>query len=233
MLTYKKILIKFSGEAFGDKGGAIQVSRVNTVVAEIKALRDLGVKVGIVCGGGNISRWKDNADKNADRVTVDYKGMKGTLTNVIALEKALKKAKVKVSVSASFALAGKYPAFDYKKVKKNWDKGEVIIFAGGTGYPFFSTDMSAVLYSLILQADLFIKATKVDGVYSADPTKTKNAKKFATIPYQRILEKNLAIIDGPAVCLARDNNLKIKVIKWELGNVVKTVQGKSSGTIIS
>jgi len=232
MKLIKKVLLKFSGEAFGDKGGPILAERVKTVATEIKNLRAKGVRVAVVCGGGNISRWKDARGKNIDRVAVDYKGMKGTFKNVTALEKTLKTLGIKTSVFASFALAGEYPAFSYPVVKKAWDKGNVIIFAGGTGYPFFSTDMSAVLYSLILNVDLFIKATKVDGVYTSDPKKHPSAKKFEKISSREIVLKNLAVIDSPAICLAGDNNLPIKILQWESGAILKVIKGGKSGTII-
>ena len=162
MKKNKKILVKFSGEAFGKKGGRLEPVKVFSVANEIKALKGAGVKTAVVCGGGNVSRWKDI--RTGDRVAVDLKGMKGTLKNVEALAKALKELKVPVQVYASFSLKSKYPHFNHQRARKDWQRGKTLIFAGGTGHPFFTTDTAAILRALEIKAEVFIKATKVDGL---------------------------------------------------------------------
>jgi len=230
-MKYKKVLIKFSGESFGLKHKAVDLKRVQKIVDEIKKLRRAGVRAAIVCGGGNISRWKDV--KTGDRVEVDYRGIKGTLKNVRPLEKLLKKARIPTRVYTSFIIKSNYPNFEYKKVKKDWQSGKVLIFAGGTGHPFFTTDMAAILRSLEMDVDLFVKATKVDGVYTADPLKNPRAKKINKISYKKIIEKELKIIDSSAVCLAWENRLPVRIVKWEAGSIVKAAQGNNLGSLIS
>ena len=230
MKKYKKILVKFSGESFGEKGKRLEPGKVQSIVSEIKSLRSARVKVAVVCGGGNVSRWKDT--QKGDRVEVDLKGMKGTLKNVEALEKELKKAKVPVQVYASFSLKSNHPHFNYQRVKKDWQRGKVLIFAGGTGHPFFTTDTASILRALEIGAEVFIKATKVEGIYTADPMKNKRAKKIKELPYQKYLEKNLKVIDTTAVSLARENNLPIRIVKWQSGNILKLVKGGSIGSLI-
>ena len=229
-MKYKSVLIKFSGESFGEKGKSVEAKRVQRIVEEIKQLVKAKVRVAIVCGGGNTSRWKDV--KKGDRVEVDYQGIRGTLKNVYPLDKLFKKAKVPVQVYTSFIIRSKYPNFEYAAVKKDWQKGKVLIFAGGTGHPFFTTDMAAVLRALEVNVDLFIKATKVDGIYTADPVKNSKAKKIKNISYQKIITDQLRIIDSTATCLAWENLLPIRIVKWEEGSIVRTVEGKDVGSII-
>jgi len=229
-MKYNKVLIKFSGESFGAKGKTVSDQKVKQIVTEIQKLVKAKVKVAIVCGGGNISRWKDV--KKGDRVEVDLEGIKGTLKNVFPLERLLKKAKVPTKVYTSFAINSKYPIFKYSQVKKDWQAGKVLIFGGGTGHPFFTTDMAAVLRGLEINVDLLIKATKVDGVYDSDPVKNSQAKKINRISYQKIISDQLKIIDSTATCLAWDNKLPIRIIKWEEGNVIDVVRGKNLGSLI-
>lgn len=230
-MKFRQILIKFSGEAFSQKGRPIDKNKVNLIVQEIKRLVSLKVKVAVVCGGGNVSRWRDT--QKGDRVLVDLKGMKGTLVNVKALFKSLKSAKVPAQVYTSFSLKSEFPKFEYLKVKKDYQAGKVLIFAGGTGHPFFTTDTASILRALEIGAEVFIKATKVDGVYSGDPEKNSRAKKFKQLSYKKVIEDQLKVIDATAAALAWDNSLPIKVIKWESGNVVKTVQGQNLGSVIN
>ncbi|MBT3689747.1 UMP kinase [bacterium] len=229
-MKYKNVLIKFSGEAFGDKGKPVNKRQVKLIASEIKELVKAKVKVAIVCGGGNVSRWKDV--KKGDRVEVDLKGMKGGLKNVIPLEKALKEMKVKVQVFTSFSLNTKYPKFNYSKVTKALKENKVVIFVGGTGHPFFTHDTAACLRALETNAEVLIKATKVDGIYSADPTLNKRAKRIKSISYKSIIAKELKIIDSVAVALAQENKLPIRIIKWQEGNLIKLIKGKNLGSII-
>lgn len=229
-MKYQKVLIKFSGEAFGQKGKAAEPAKVLEIVEEIKQLLKLKVKVGVVCGGGNVSRWKDT--KKGDRVAVDFKGMQGTLKNVVALEKFLKKEKIPVQIYTSFSLVSKYPHFNQEQAAKDFSKNKVLIFAGGTGHPFFTTDTAAVLRALESGAQIYLKATKVNGIFNADPFKNARAKKIKRISYKNYISCSLKVVDPVAVCLAWENQLPIRVIKWQRGSVVKAALGKDIGSII-
>jgi len=230
-MKYKKILLKFSGEAFGPKGGNVDPAMVAKVALEIKKLTGKKARAAVVCGGGNIARGRE-ANKEKQLFT-HFKGMRGTLINATALLSALKKIKVKAKIYSSFSLKSKFPNFDQARAMKDWDNGTVLIFAGGTGHPYFTTDTAAVLRALQLKAEVFIKVTKVDGVYSCDPLKNKNCKKFRGISYKKIIESELGIIDKMAIALAWENNLPIEVIKWEQGNVLAAADGKRLGTLIN
>ncbi|HAH04200.1 TPA: UMP kinase [Candidatus Komeilibacteria bacterium] len=230
-MKYNRILVKFSGESFGEKGQAIDRAKVQKIIEEIKSLKKAGIKVAVICGGGNIFRGREA--KGGDRVLADQRGMRATLKNVDFLFKAMIKSKLPCRVYTSFSLTSIYAKFDYLKVKRDWRAGTVLIFAGGTGHPFFSSDTSGVLRSLELGVDVFVKATKVDGVFSADPLKNPRAKKFPRLSYQNFIEKNLKVIDSTAVCLARDHQLPIRVVKWEPGNIVDVVKGKNLGSLIA
>lgn len=230
-MKYKKILVKFSGESFGPKGKPVELKRVQKIVDEVKELRKTKVKVAIVSGGGNVVRGITVSKE--DRLQTDYKGMKATFKNIEALSGVLKKGKINYQIFTSYSIKNKkYPIFNYQKAKKTWQQNKVIIIGGGTGYPFLSTDTAAVLRSLELEADLLIKATKVDGVYSADPLKDKNAKRYPKLSYRRFVEEKLKVMDLMAVALAWSNSLPIRVIKWEPGNVVKVARGGKLGTLI-
>jgi len=230
-MKYKKILIKFSGEAFGNKGQGVDLKKVQQIVDEIKVLKKKGINVGIVCGGGNVIRGREV--KKSARLMTHYKGMQATLINVKPLEKLFKKEKISTSVFASFSLKSNYPVFNQLKVNKDWKAGKVIIFAGGTGHPFFTTDTGAVLRALQLEADLFIKATKVDGIYDSDPQKNKKAKKIEKINYRKYIESDLQILDSMAICMAWNNNLPIRVLKWEEGSIIKLLNNKNIGSLIN
>lgn len=231
-MKYHKILLKISGEAFGEQGQKIDYAKVGLIVKEIKDLQKKKVKVAIVCGGGNTIRGV-NVQKN-HRLRADYAGMMATFKNIEALTFILKKEKIPFKIFTSFSAKRKnYPVFSYKLARKCWERNKLVIIGGGTGYPFFSTDMAAALRSLELGAELLVKATKVDGVYSADPVKNPKAKKFQTISYKKYIEANLKVMDLMAIALAWSNSLPILVIKWAPGNVVKAAQGKDLGTLIN
>lgn len=229
-MKYHKILVKFSGESFGEKGKGIDLKRVEKIVEEIKQLIKAKVKVAIVCGGGNISRWKDV--KKGDRVEVDLKGIRGTLKNVYPLAKLLQQAKISCQVYTSFAIKSVYPNFKYQSVKKDWQRNKVLIFAGGTGQPFFTTDTAAVLRALQVGAEIYIKSTKVDGIFTADPVKNPQAKKINRLSHHDYIIKNLKVVDPTAVCLAWENKLPIRVVESQEGNIMRVVEGKNVGSII-
>lgn len=230
-MKYKKILIKFSGEAFGPKGKAVDIKMIEAIALEIKNLADSGIKVAVVTGGGNVARGRE-ADK-AHRLRAHLKGMSGTFQNVEPLYFALKKLKLKAQVYTSFSLNHhKYPRFDQNKAVKDWQAGKILLFAGGTGHPFFTTDSAAVLRALQLGAEIFIKATKVAGVYSCDPLAGKNCRFYKTVPYKKVVLSELNIIDKMAIALAWDNQLPIRVVKWQAGSILKIAAGQALGTLI-
>jgi len=229
-MKYQTVLIKFTGEAFSQKGAPIDFKRVKEIVEEIKLLKRAKVKAAVVCGGGNSLRGREVA-KAKQRAT-DYQGMRATLENAQALEKLLKQASVPVQLYTSHIIKSKYPVFNEKRVKQDLALAKVLIFAGGTGHPFFTTDTAAVLRSLEIGAQVFIKATKVAGIYSADPFQNRRARFFKNISYQNFINRRLKVIDPMAVCLAWENHLPIRVVKWEQGNIVKATQGKDIGSLI-
>lgn len=229
-MKYKKVLVKFTGEAFGQKGGGINKAMVANIAAEIAALVKNKIRVAVVVGGGNVARGREV--KKNQRMQAHMKGMQGTFTNVEPLYQALKALRLPAQIYTSFSLNSKYPQFAQAKVLQDWEKGKVLLFAGGTGHPFFTTDSAAVLRSLQLNAEIFIKATKVNGVYSCDPLTHKNCRFYKEVPFKKVVANELNIIDKMAIALAWDNELPIRVVKWEPGNILKVVQGKNLGTLI-
>lgn len=229
-MKYKKILVKFSGEAFGPKHEPVDMDCVAKIVDEIKQLKKLGAQVAVVTGGGNVARGREA--KLGSRLKAHLKGMRGTFQNVIPLEHMLKKAGIPVHVYSSFSINSKYPVFNQEKVLDDLRENKVLIFAGGTGHPFFTTDSASVLRALQIKAELFIKATKVDGVYSCDPMEKKNCRHYNKISYKKIIASELKVVDKMCVALAWENQLPIRVVKWEPGAIVKIVQGRNLGTII-
>jgi len=228
---FKKILFKISGEAFEEKNGRLSARKLGLIVSELRQLQSLGVKTALVCGAGNIIRGITASKKH--RQQADYRGMLATFKNIEALSQALRKAKVRHQIFTSFSVKSEfYPVFNCQQANRAWQKNNIIIIGGGTGYPFFSTDTAAVLRSLELSVELLVKATKVDGVYTADPVKEKKAKKYTTLSYTKFIEQNLKVMDLTAIALALPNRLPIRVIKWEPGNVIKVALGKNLGTII-
>jgi len=228
---FKKILFKISGEAFEEKNGRLSARKLGLIVSELRQLQSLGVKTALVCGAGNIIRGITASKKH--RQQADYRGMLATFKNIEALSQALRKAKVRHQIFTSFSVKSEfYPVFNCQQANRAWQKNNIIIIGGGTGYPFFSTDTAAVLRSLELSVELLVKATKVDGVYTADPVKEKKAKKYTTLSYTKFIEQNLKVMDLTAIALALPNRLPIRVIKWEPGNVIKVTLGKNLGTII-
>ena len=231
-MKYQSILLKISGEAFKAQGDTTSQKKIEMIASEIQALKKLGIKLALVCGGGNVVRGINVSKKK--RLGADNRGMKATFINIEALSKILKKEKIGHQIFTSFSIKQKkYPIFDSLKAQKAWQQNKVVLIGGGTGYPFFSTDTAAVLRSLELGVDVLVKATKVGGVYNADPVKNPQAKKYKKLTYRKYLEKNLRVMDLTAVALACSNQLPIRVIKWEEGNVIELVKGKSLGTTIN
>ena len=234
--AYKRILIKLSGEALmGAQNYGIDTNFAESVAREIKAVRDTGVEIAIVVGGGNIFRGVSKSAGNMDRSSADYIGMLATVMNAVVLQDALEKAGVFTRVMSAIDIPQLAEPFIRRRAIRHLEKGRVVIFAAGTGNPFFTTDSAASLRALEVKADIILKATKVDGIYSADPMKDSEATRFETITYQEVLEKQLKVMDASSISLCMDNNLPIMVFNMkESGNILKAVSGDVSiGTLVT
>ncbi|MFA6992086.1 MAG: UMP kinase [Candidatus Gracilibacteria bacterium] len=234
-LKYKRILLKMSGEVFKGKGDAgIDGGVLMEIAKEIKKLQDMGCEIGIVIGGGNIWRYRDNTKLKLSRVVSDMMGMMATVMNALALENALKQLGAKATSLTSFPAESAIKTYTVRRGLKYMNRGEVVVFAGGTGSPFFTTDSAAALRALELNCDALLKATKVDFVYDKDPMKFKNAKKFTSLKYKDVIEKNLGVMD--LTCASLLDGKGIPMIVFNLskkGNIEKVVKGEKVGTIIN
>ena len=230
--VYKRILLKISGEALaGDKKVGIDDDTVKSICAEIKNVADLGVEVAVVVGGGNF--WRGRSSANMDRVTADHMGMLATLMNALAISDALEQAGAVTRVMSAVDVRQMAEPYIRKRAVRHLEKKRIVIFACGTGNPFFSTDTGAALRATEIEADIFCKATMVDGVYDKDPHKYADAVKYKTISHDEVLAKNLKVMDATAAALCRDNNTKIMVFSMEdPGNIVRVVLGEDIGTIV-
>jgi uridylate kinase len=235
-MAYKRILLKLSGEALmGGQNYGIDTAVAESVAREIKAVHDVGVEVAIVVGGGNIFRGVSKSAGNMDRGAADYIGMLATVMNAVVLQDALEKLDVYTRVMSAIDIPQLAEPFIRRRAIRHLEKERVVIFAAGTGNPYFTTDSAAALRACELKADVILKATKVDGVYSADPMKDAAATRFEKISYQEVLEKQLKVMDASAISLCMDNNLPIMVFNMkETGNIIKAVNGDLSiGTLVT
>jgi len=232
--AYKRILLKLSGEALmGSKSSGVDPDVANYIASEIKSLADLKVQIGIVIGGGNIFRGIEASAKGMDRTTADYMGMLATVINSLALQGALEARGIATRVQSSIEMREIAEPFIQRRAMRHLGKGRIVIFAGGTGNPYFSTDTAACLRAMEIRADVIMKATKVDGVYDADPVKDKNATMFKKISYIDVLTKNLKVMDSTAITLCRDNSLPIVVFNMQKkGNIRGVICGKKIGTYV-
>lgn len=233
--AYKRVLLKASGEALmGSQGFGIDVSVADHIASDIKQARSLGVEVGVVIGGGNIFRGVAVASKGGDRVTGDHMGMLATVINSLALRTSLHKIGVDSVVLSAIAMPEICESFSQRQATAYMDEGKVVIFAGGTGNPFFTTDSAAALRAAEIEADALLKGTQVDGIYSADPKKDPNATRFDRLTHKEVLDRGLAVMDTAAVALARENNIPIIVYSiHENGGLAEILQGKGRCTIVS
>ncbi|MFQ0813287.1 UMP kinase [Brucella anthropi] len=233
--AYKRVLLKASGEALmGSQGFGIDVSVADRIANDIKQARALGVEVGVVIGGGNIFRGVAVASKGGDRVTGDHMGMLATVINSLALRTSLHKIGVDSVVLSAIAMPEICESFSQRQATAYMDEGKVVIFAGGTGNPFFTTDSAAALRAAEIEADALLKGTQVDGIYSADPKKDPNATRFDRLTHKEVLDRGLAVMDTAAVALARENNIPIIVYSiHENGGLAEILQGKGRCTIVS
>ena len=233
-VVYKRILLKLSGEALlGKQSSGVDPEVANYIAAEIKSLADLNVQIGIVVGGGNIFRGLEASSKGMDRTSADYMGMLATVINSLALQSALEMRGIATRVQSSIEMHQIAEPFIQRKAIRHLEKGRIVIFAGGTGNPYFTTDTAASLRAMEIKADVIMKATKVDGVYDSDPVKNKKAVMFKKIKYIDILTKNLKVMDATAISLCRDNSLPIIVFNLQKkGNIRGVICGKKIGTYV-
>jgi uridylate kinase len=232
--AYKRILLKISGEALlGKQSAGVDPEVANYIADEIKSLSAIGVQLGIVVGGGNIFRGIEASSKGMDRTTADYMGMLATVINSLALQSALEERGLPTRVQSSIEMREIAEPFIQRRALRHLEKGRIVIFAGGTGNPYFSTDTAAALRAVEIRADVIMKATKVDGVYNADPMKDKSAVMFNKIRYIDVLTKNLKVMDATAISLCRDNLLPIIVFNMQKkGNIRKAICGQKIGTYV-
>ena len=233
--VFKRILLKLSGEALAaDQGFGVDTTHIHSIAGEIADVHSLGVEIAIVVGGGNFFRGVANQAKDMDRVSADHMGMLATVINSLALQDALEKQGVFTRVQSAIEMNQVAEPFIRRRAIRHLEKGRVVIFAGGTGNPYFSTDTAASLRAMEIKADAILKATKVDGIYDADPLKVKDAKKFAEITYMDVLKLGLKVMDSTAISLCKDNNLPIIVFNLnERGNVRRVVLGEKIGSLVS
>ncbi len=234
-MKYKRILLKLSGEALAgnDKNG-INPEILETLSEEIKALIDMGVEVGIVIGGGNIHRGVAGATKGMDRTTSDHMGMLATIINSIALQDSLERKDVYTRVLTAIEMKKIAEPYIRRRAVRHLEKKRVVIFAGGTGNPYFTTDTAAALRASEIDADVILKATKVDGIYDKDPMEHKDAVKFDTLNYIDVLNKGLKVMDSTAITFCMDNKIDIKVFNvFEKGNIQRVVIGENIGTTVT
>ena len=229
---YKRILLKLSGEAMaGDKKTGINDDVVREITAKIKEVADLGVEVALVVGGGNF--WRGRSSEKMDRVTADHMGMLATLMNALALSDALEQHGAITRVMSAVDIRQMAEPYIRKRAVRHLEKGRIVIFACGTGNPYFSTDTGAALRATEIGADVFMKATMVDGVYDKDPKVHADAVKYERVSHDEVLSKNLKVMDATAAALCRDNNTKILVFSMEdPDNIVKIAKGENLGTIV-
>jgi uridylate kinase len=232
---FRRILLKLSGEILaGEQGYGIQASVLEAIAEEIKAVVTLDVEVAIVIGGGNIFRGIAASANGMERASADYMGMLATMLNALALQNALERKGVSTRVQSAIEMRQLAEGYIRRRAIRHLEKKRVVIFAGGTGNPYFSTDTAAALRAMEIGAQVIMKGTKVDGIYEADPVTHPTAKMFAELPFLSILNKNLKVMDSTAITLCMDNNLPLIVFNLkEAGNLLRVVQGDRIGTLVT
>ena len=227
-LVYRRVLLKISGEALmGEQNYGIDVDVARMVGEELKAVQELGVQIAVVVGGGNIFRGVSRSAGNMDRSSADYIGMLATVMNAVVLQDALEKLGVQTRVMSAIDIPQLAEPFIRRRAVRHLEKNRIVIFAAGTGNPYFTTDSAAALRALEIKADIILKATKVEGVYTADPMKDSAAVRYDSITYQQVLERQLKVMDASAISLCMDNNLPIVVFNMrQAGNITRVVKGE-------
>ncbi len=233
-LHYKRVLLKLSGEALmGEAPYGINAETVNRIATELKEVRDLGCELAIVIGGGNIFRGMAGTAAGMDRATADYAGMLATLINALALQDALEKQSVITRVMSAIGMQQVAEPYIRRRATRHLEKGRVVIFAAGTGNPYFTTDTAASLRAAEISAEVILKATQVDGIYDADPKTHPGAKRYSQLTYIEFLNKELKVMDATAISLSMDNHLPIVVFDLsKRGNIMKVVCGENIGTVV-
>jgi uridylate kinase len=231
---FNRILLKLSGEALAaSQGFGVDTARIHEIAAELADVHSLGIQIAIVVGAGNFFRGVAQA-REMDRVSADHMGMLATVINALALQDALEKQGVFTRVQSAIEMNQVAEPFIRRRAIRHLEKKRIVIFAGGTGNPYFSTDTAASLRAMEIKADAILKATKVDGIYSADPLVVKDAKKFTQISYMEVLKRGLKVMDSTAISLCKDNNLPIVIFNLnQRGNIRKVVTGEKIGSLVS
>jgi len=232
--AYKRILLKLSGEALqGPRQSGIDFDTVARFSEEIAQVHQMGIEIGLVVGGGNIFRGAGGLTNGLDKPTGDYMGMLATIINALAMQAGLEKAGVPTRVLTAFEVRPVAEPYIRRRAIRHLEKGRVVIFGAGTGNPFFTTDTAAALRASEIGAEVLLKATKVDGIYDADPKKNKSAKRYETLSYTEVLARSLAVMDATAISLCRENKLPILVFDLTRpGNIVRALQGETIGTVV-
>ena len=231
---YRRLLLKLSGEGLaGSEGFGIQPTVIGGIAEQIREIHDLGIQISLVVGGGNIIRGITAASQGMDRAQADYMGMLASVINAMALQDALEKVGVPTRVQTAIEISQVAETYIRRRAIRHLEKGRIVIFAGGTGNPFFTTDTAAALRAAEIGADIVMKATQVDGVYSADPTKDPSAVRYAKLTFAETLQRDLRFMDQAAISLCRENNLPILVFDMGVkGNILKAVRGETVGTLV-
>lgn len=234
-LKYRRVLLKLSGEALaGDKGFGIDPPVVDRLTEEVKTVHEMGVSLGLVVGGGNIVRGAIASQKGMDRVSADYMGMLATIINAMALQDMLERKGVETRVMTAIRMEEIAEPYIRRRALRHLEKGRVVLFAGGTGNPYFSTDTAAVLRGIEMNSDVIIKATKVAGVYTSDPHEDPDATFLPSISFQEVVARELGVMDAPAVSLCRENGLPIIVLDLARSGVIgAAIRGETVGTLVS
>ena len=234
-LRYRRLLLKLSGEALmGEAGYGIDMNVVSRIALEVKQSIEAGAQIALVVGGGNIFRGLAGAAQGMDRANADYMGMLATVMNSLAMHNALERIGVPARVMSAIPMPSVCETFIRPKALHHLDRGRVVIFAAGTGNPFFTTDTTAALRAIEVDCDAMAKATQVDGVYSADPKKDAKAQRYDQLSYDEVLARNLKVMDGAAIALARDNDLPVIVFSiGEAGNLVRVLRGEARCTLVT
>ena len=232
---YNRVLLKLSGEALAPTGGTgVDLDALAEIALEVKEVYDLGIQLALVIGGGNLMRGSEYEARGMDRSTADQMGMLATVINALALQHALERIKVPTRVLSAIAMQSVAESYIRRRAVRHLEKGRVILFAAGTGNPYFTTDTAAALRAMEIKAEVILKGTKVDGVYTADPMLDPKATKYPTISYLQVLERQLKVMDATAISLCMDNKLPIVVFNLrETGNVRRVVMGEPIGTTVS
>jgi uridylate kinase len=232
---FKRILLKLSGEVMsGSQDYGVDPRRAHEIAREIREVHQLGVEIALVIGGGNIFRGLGAAAKEMDRVAADHMGMLATVINALALQDALEKEGAETRVMTAIAMHQVAEPFIRRRAIRHLEKGRVVIFAAGTGHPYFSTDTAAALRATEIRAEVIMKATKVNGIYDADPAKVKDAKMFSEISYRDMISQELRVMDLTAISMCRENHLPIIVFNLNVpGNIARVVQGEKVGSLVN